>query len=515
MESPTYAEEKRQPNIVFFLVDDLGWRDLACYGSDFYETKHIDRLAQEGTRFTQAYAACHVCSPTRASIMTGKYPARLKLTDWLPGRREFPFQQFRNAFIHQALPLEEITLAETLHEAGYRTGHFGKWHLGEAPAGPPQQGFDVQIPRWNKGWPRAGYHFPFQLDGLADKPGEYLTDRLTDEALQFIDDNGDRPFFLYLSHFAVHDPIQGRADLVEKYEQKRAKLPQAERPFILEGNPDSASALSREQLAAMIDQDKYSEHRVLPNRLVKIKQRQDNAQFAAMVESVDESVGRVRDKLKSLGLDRNTIIILTSDNGGMAAANFGQPNRVIPAKNLDVAYSTSNTPLRGAKGWLYEGGIRVPLIIKWPGHGKADAVCDAPVISTDFYPTILDMIGVDLKPEHHADGLSLTPLLHGTARLDRDALYWHFPHYSNHGMQSPGGAIRSGKYKLLEYFEHGTYQLFDIDADPGEQHDLSDSHADIAKQLLEKLHQWRTTLGAEMMTPNPDFDPRATPSAGS
>ena len=203
------AAESR-PNVVFFLVDDLGWRDLGCYGSQLYETPNIDRLAEQSVRFTQAYAACHVCSPTRASIMTGKYPARLHLTDWLPGRRDYPFQKLKNAEIHQHLPLEEVTLAETLKENGYRTAHIGKWHLGEDPYGPLQQGFDIQIPRWNKGWPKAGYHAPFQLDGLDDKPGEYLTDRLTDKAEEFIEAHADHPFFLYLSHFGQIGGVESR-----------------------------------------------------------------------------------------------------------------------------------------------------------------------------------------------------------------------------------------------------------------------------------------------------------------
>jgi arylsulfatase A-like enzyme len=422
----------RKPDVILFLVDDMGWSDLTCYGSPFYETPNIDHLASEGVRFTDAYATCHVCSPSRASVLTGKYPARLDLTDWLTGRREFPFQRLQNAPIHQALPLEEVTLAESLRRHGYRTGHFGKWHLGEHPNGPLQQGFDVQVPaNWYKGWPKAGYHAPFELDGIVDQPGDYLTDRLTDEALKFIDDNSDEPFFLYLSHFAVHDPIQGRSDLVAKYEKKRSQLPTDEEPYVLEGNPDAAISFTRSERDAMIDDPAYAGYRVLPNQMVKIKQRQDNPQFAAMVEAVDESLGRIVAKLKSLGREENTIIIFTSDNGGMSAANFGNPRRVVHPSQLDAAYSTSNLPLRGAKGWLYEGGIRVPLIIKWPGHGVAGSICSEPVIGTDYYPTILDMIGVGDLSKQHADGESLCPLLQGATTLDRDAIFWHFPHYSN------------------------------------------------------------------------------------
>lgn len=507
MESSAPAAE-RLPNIVFFLVDDLGWRDLGVYGSRFYETPHIDRFAQESVRFTQAYAACHVCSPTRASIMTGKSPARLQMTDWLPGRKDFPFQKLKNAPVRQHLPFEETTLAEALKQHGYATGHFGKWHLGEEPSGPLQHGFDIQIPRWNKGWPRAGYHAPFRLDGLDDAPGDYLTDRLTDEALKYIEKHRARPFFLYLSHFAVHDPIQGRPDLVAKYRAKLRRIPApASGAFLLESNPDAKHPLSRDALDALLDEEAYQGHRVLPNRTVKIKQHQDNVEFAAMVESMDESFGRVLEKLETLGLDDKTIVIFTSDNGGMSAANFGRPARVIPASRLDAAYSTSNLPLRGGKGWLYEGGIRVPLIVKRPRAGSRGTTCDVPVISTDFYPSILEMIGVPARPDQHADGVSFASLLQGGQELDREALYWHFPHYSNHGMQSPGGAVRSGDFKLIEYFENGTVQLFDLRNDPGEQHDLARDEPDTAAKLRSRLHQWRADLSAAMMEANPNYEP--------
>ena len=500
--------EAQHPNVVFFLVDDLGWKDLGCYGSSFYETPHIDRFASESVRFTQAYAACHVCSPTRASIMTGKYPARLHLTDWLPGRREFPFQKLKNAAIHQHLPLEEVTIAEALKKHGYRTAHIGKWHLGEDPHGPLQQGFDLQIPRWNKGWPKAGYHAPFQLDGLKDQPGDYLTDRLTDEAEKFIESSRDQPFFLYLSHFAVHDPIQGRDDLVRKYhENKKQRKSPAGPAFLLEGNPDDQNPHSRAELDNRLKKPAWTGFKVLPERTVKIKQHQDNVQFAAMVESVDQSLGRIRARLKALSLEDNTIVILFSDNGGMSGANFGNPNRKIAREQLDKAFSTSNLPLRGAKGWLYEGGIREPLIIHWPQQGQQGTVCDVPVISTDFFPTILEMVGVPLLRNQHRDGVSLAPLVKGAATLDREAIYWHFPHYSNHGMQSPGGAVRAGEFKLLEYFENNTVQLFNLREDIGEQHDLSRSHPEKAAELRSRLHAWRKSVSARMMPPNPDYQP--------
>ncbi|MBA4150315.1 MAG: sulfatase [Verrucomicrobia bacterium] len=505
--APIHADAaERLPNVVLFLVDDLGWRDLGCYGSPFYETPHIDRFARESVRFTQAYSACHVCSPTRASIMTGKYPATLQMTDWLPGRREHPFQKLKNATIRQHLPFEETTIAEALKEHGYATGHFGKWHLGEEPSGPLRHGFDVQIPRWNRGWPNGGYHAPFRLEGLDDAPGDYLTDRLTDEALKYIEQNKDRQFFLYLSHFAVHDPIQGRADLVSKYQAKLSRSTAGSGPaFILEGNPDAKDPLSRGELDALLQDEVYQGYQVLPRQTVKIKQEQDNVQFAAMVENMDESFGRVMSKLEALGLSDNTIVIFYSDNGGMSAANFGRPDHVVPPSRLDGAYATSNLPLRGAKGWLYEGGIRVPLMVKWPNRGQRGKVNDVPVISADLYPSILEMIGVPARPKQHTDGLSFAGLVRGKKKLDREAIYWHFPHYSNHGMQSPGGAIRHGDYKLLEYFENNTVQLFNLRKDAGEQRDLSREQPKIAKKMTAMLHDWRASVSAAMNEPNPNY----------
>lgn len=434
--------------------------------------------------------------------MTGKYPARLHLTDWLSGRKDFDFQKLKNAEIHQHLPLEEVTLAEALKKHGYRTAHIGKWHLGEDPFGPLQQGFDIQVPRWNKGWPKAGYHAPFRFDGLDDEPGQYLTDRLTDVAEDFIDTNKDQPFFLYLSHFAVHDPIQGRADLVTKYKTKLEQMPQSVRlPFILEGKPDGDPPLSVEELAARLKNPAWSGFKVQPDRTVKIKQQQDNVQFAAMVEAMDESLGRVLSKLESLGLSEETIIVFFSDNGGMSAANFGRPDRIVSGDQLDRAFSTSNLPLRGAKGWLYEGGIRVPMIVKWPGHGEAGSVCVEPVISTDFYPTLLEMAGLPAEAHQAVDGKSFAAALKGQS-FHRGSIFWHFPHYSNHGMQSPGGAVRDGDYKLLEYFENNTVQLFNLREDIGEQHDLSATQPEKTNELRTKLHAWRSRVAARMMPAN-------------
>lgn len=502
----TAGESTEKPNVIFFLVDDLGWTDLGCYGSSFYETPNLDRFAAENMRFTSAYAACHVSSPTRASILTGKYPATLNMTDWLPGRKEYPFQRLSNAKVNQHLPYEEITIAEALKAQGYATAIYGKWHLGEDPSNPMAHGFDAHVPNWAKGWPNGSYFHPFELEGLESKEGEYLTDRLTDEALKWIEQNKENPFFLYFSHYAVHDPIDGRPDLVKKYQEKLSKMiKKTEEPFILEGNPDSKQPVSIEEAKRMLGDEAFRGYSQLPSQMVKIKQFQDNVHFAAMVESMDESFGRVIDKLKALGLEDNTIVIFFSDNGGMAAANFGNPQRVVTSEQLDRAYSTANLPLRGAKGWLYEGGIRVPMIVKWPDGNLKETECNVPVVSVDFYPTIMEMLGFKVPLAQKVDGTSIVPLLQGKRKINRDAIYWHFPHYSNHGMQSPGGAVRCGDYKLIEYYENNSVQLFDLKEDLGEQNDISASNPKMTNKLRKKLHRWRTSINARMMESNPGY----------
>jgi len=504
---------KKKLNVIFFLVDDMGWADLGYEGSKFYETPNIDRFAKENVRFTQAYAACHVCSPTRASIISGKYPARLHLTDWLPGRKEFSFQKLKNAEVVQHLPYNQPTLPEILRENGYHTAIIGKWHLGVDSASTQRQGFDLHIPDYNVGWPNGTYFSPYHMKGLEGGPdGEYLTDRITKEALQWIENNKDHPFFLYLAHFAVHDPIQGRPDLVEKYEKKLKQMqPRQGSPFILEQNPDAQDPFGSDQLNDLLQDERYTGFGNLPDRIVKVKQFQDNPQYAAMVESVDESMKHVLDKLKELGLDKNTIVIFFCDNGGMSAMNIGNPARRIGAANLDKAYSTSNLPLRGGKGWLYEGGIREPLIVRWPNEDKAGAVCNVPVISTDFLPSILNMVGIPVPKEYPGDGVSFTPLLKNpqaeAKQLTDRAIYWHFPQYSNHGAQSPGGAVRYGDYKLIEYFENYKVQLFNLKDDPGEQNDLSAAEPDKVKELRDMLHAWRKKVNANMPEPNPNYDP--------
>jgi arylsulfatase A-like enzyme len=508
------ATPKEKMNVILFLVDDMGWSDLGCYGSNFYRTPNINHFAKEGVQFTEAYASSHVCSPSRSGIITGEYPARTHLTDWLPGRKDFPFQRLKNAPIVQHLPYDKPTLPELLKEHGYTTAIFGKWHLGDDSASTQQQGFDLHVPQWNEGWPHGTYFSPYGLKGLEGGPdGEYLTDRLTTEALKWVEQNKDHPFFLFLSHFAVHDPIEGPPKLVEKYVNRlKNHHPKEDMPYILEPNTDVPDPLSRQQLNELLQDKRYQGFRIFPGRMVKIKQYQDNPEYAAMVESVDESLGRVVAKLKSLGLSDNTIIIFASDNGGMSGANFFKPQRDIPLSMLNASFSTSNMPLRGGKGWLYEGGIRVPLIIYWPQQGKHGEICHVPVINTDFYPTIMDMLGIPLPKNYPLDGMSMVPLLKddkkGTTQIESRALYWHFPQYSNHGAQSPGGAIRFGDYKLIEHFENYTVQLFDIKTDPGEQHDLSRSMPEKVKQLTEMLHAWRKEIHANMPSPNPEYDPK-------
>lgn len=500
------AEQSPRPNIVFFLVDDLAWSDVGCFGSKFYETPNIDRLAREGVKFTNAYAACHVCSPTRASILTGKYPARLDLTDWLSGRRDFSFQRLLNAEINQHLPFEEVTIAERLKELDYATGIFGKWHLGRKPSDPTAHGFDIHLPDVPSNW--RTFHGPFGMKGFESKKGDYLTDRITDEAIAWMDGMKDKPFFLYMSHFAVHDPIQGRSDLVEKYRKKLSRTEKTDAPdFILEGNPDNPDNPTNDELAKLIKTPEFARHGVLPRGTIKIRQKQDNIEFAAMVESVDESLGRIVAKLEEMGIEDDTVVIFFSDNGGMSAMNVGNPKRVLPERAIDKGYSTSCLPLRGAKGWLYEGGIRVPMIVKWPGQAKAGQLVEEQVISTDFYASIMEMIGGD---DQTPDGRSFVPALRGKP-FERGPIFWHFPHYSNHGMQSPAGAIRDGDFKLIEYFENGTVQLFNLREDLGEQRNLASTEPAKVKALSKRLHAWRKSVGAKMMKPNPNYNPADYP----
>jgi len=457
-----------RPNFVFFLIDDLGRQDLGCYGSTFYETPNIDRLAAQGMRFTNAYAACPVCSPTRASIMTGKYPARVGITDWI-GAAQKP------TAYREYLPLEDVTIAEALKEAGYATGYVGKWHLATRGTAdrrqyyPDRQGFDINIAGDNSGSPPT-YFYPYvkgkrSLETMppGGREGEYLTDRLTDEALKFLDASKERPFLLYLSHYGVHTPLESKSDLAGQYEAKAKGLPAPEGPRI---------------------QPVYGPYRT---RLV-----QDHAVYAGMVQSVDESVGRVMAKLEQLGLERDTIVIFMSDNGGLSTVAREGP--------------TCNLPLRAGKGWLYEGGIREPMLIKWPGVVPAGSLCDDVVTSTDFYPTMLEMAGLPLRPGQHVDGVSLAGLLRGTGTLKRQAIYWHYPHYHGSGNR-PSGAVRAGDFKLIEWYEDNRVELYNLKDDLGERHDLAATRPDKAEELGRMLHAWRNEVGAKMPegTPRDDY----------
>jgi len=457
-------------NVVFLLVDDLGWADVGAFGSRFYETPNIDRLVADGMRFTNAYAAAPVCSPTRASILSGKYPARMDTTDWFGADRAGPL--LPAAYVPQ-LPLEEVTLAEAFKEAGYSTAFVGKWHLGDRPYLPENQGFDRNVAGDKWGAPPT-YFFPYEkldspgwgrsLDLPGGKEGEFLTDRLTDESLEFLDASRDAPFLLYLSYYAVHTPLMTRPELQAKYEEKRAALPPP-------GGP-----------------------RFRPEGPRENRQVQDHPVYAGMVQSVDESVGRVLARLAELGVAGHTAVVLMSDNGGLSTSE-GSP--------------TATLPLRAGKGWLYEGGIREPMIIKWPGVVPGGSVSDEPVISTDFYPTLLEMAGVPSKPDQHVDGVSLVPLLEQKGTLERSELFWHYPHYGNQGT-TPSGAVRQGDLKLIEYFEDGRVELFDLSADIGEQHDLAEDMPEKTQELRERLKRWRSEVEAAMPRgPNPDFDPVA------
>ena len=426
---PKQVVEK--PNIIFILADDLGWADLQCYGDKRFRSPQLARLAKEGMLFTDAYAASPVCSPTRSSIMTGKYPARNNLTLWIGGKGGAPAVQ--------QMALEECTIAEALKEAGYATGMVGKWHLGNQKFFPKEQGFDVAIGPPHAGTPPGGYYLPNKIKLPGAKKGEYLTDRLTDEGLKYIEDNKEGPFFLYQSYHSVHTPIAGRRDLVKKH-QDRAKA---------EG--------------------------------INI-----NPHYAAMIESLDTGVGRILDKLDELKIADRTIVIFFSDNGGFSHAR---------GKKNDV---TDNAPLRMGKGYLYEGGIREPLLIRFPGLVKPGTVCKQPVVSTDFYPTLLELAGVPAKPEQHADGLSLAPILKDPdSKLDRDAIYFHYPHDSPQGGK-PSGAVRAGQWKLVEHFGNGQLELFNLGDDTGETKDLSKEKPQILESLHTKLKEWRKSVDAQM-----------------
>ncbi len=474
----------QKTNFVFFLVDDLGWTDLGAYGSTFYETPHIDKLAKESTRFTDAYAACPVCSPTRASIMTGKYPARMDTTDWF-GAPQPQGEKIKNHWTKNKpllpakyipyMPLEEKTIAEALQEKGYKTFFAGKWHLGKDETHwPKHQGFDINIGGWKTGAPYTGnkYFSPYENPRMKNGPdGEYLTDRLAQETASFIKKNKNKPFLAYLSFYSVHTPLMAPKERVEKYKAKAAALNYQRSKFGKEGKAIT--------------------------RII-----QDHAVYAAMVESVDLAVGKVLQALKKSGLEDNTVIILMSDNGGLNVVD-GNPEAVaVNVPKLTSKVPTSNLPLRGGKGWLYEGGIREPMLIKWPGKSKQGGTCSVPVTSTDFYPTILEMAGIKPNEKQHQDGLSLVPLFKGESGLKRKAIYWHYPHYGNQG-GSPGAAIRLGDFKLIEFFEDNQIELYNLKEDLSEKNDLSKKMPEKANELRSMLKDWYKEVDAKFPSANP------------
>jgi arylsulfatase A-like enzyme len=433
-ETPPPADEAKPLNVVFILADDLGWTDLSSYGGDLYETPRIDALATEGVRFTDAYAAAHICSPTRASIMTGKYPARLHLTTAIGSDKS---GKLASPEWTQYLPLEEVTIAEALKSAGYATGHFGKWHLNKdknyepgRPGDPGSQGFDVVL---------TTHKPPRDADPEGDAHHVW---EITDAAMKFIEAHRDGPFYAYVSHNTVHRPVIGRPDLVEEYEKKM--------------KPDEIH---------------------------------DNPKYAAMVDELDQSVGQILDKLDELGLRENTLVIFTSDNGGFLGDEKDE--------------ATVNTPLRSGKGHMYEGGIRVPSIVRWPGVTPAGTESHEPISSVDYYPTLLEATGATGDPAHNAnvDGISIVPLLKDpSAHLDREALYWHFPHYSPQG-GFPSGAVRVGDLKLVEFFEDMHVELYNLKEDISESRDLAGEMTEKAEEMKTRLHEWREAVGAQMPTP--------------
>ena len=444
------AESKK--NVILFLVDDLGWMDLSCQGSKFYKTPNIDKLASTGVRFTDAYSACVVCSPTRAAVLTGKYPARLMLTQWLPDGRWNPNgHKMRTGRFLRALPLEERTLAENLRDEGYVTFHAGKWHLGGAPFSLPEHhGFDHNLGGDDHGAPGSFFH-PFkgtwgipttklraskQAFGGGEK-GDYLTDVLAEGTVKLIRENGrKKPFFLYFPFYAVHTPLQGKKEKIERYKQ------------------------------------------------VPKEKRQGNPVYAAMVESVDDAVGKVMDAVRELGMEKDTLVLFTSDNGGFAGA-------------------TNHAPLRANKGSPYEGGIWFPLIITGAGVERKGATCAVPATSSDLYPTILEMAGLPMKPHQHLDGRSLAGALKGKGSLEVQPIFWHYPHYNQHPQSAPHSVIRSGSWKLMEFLETGKIELYDLAKDLGESKDLSHAKPEVTKELLARLHAWKKDVRAEPMLPNP------------
>jgi arylsulfatase A-like enzyme len=456
-----------KPNIVFILMDDLGWRDMSCYGSAFYETPCLDRLAGQGLRFTDAYAAAPVCSPTRASIMSGKYPATVGVTQYIGGHT---VGRLCDVPYYNALPMQEYSLASALRErGGYQTWHVGKWHLGKYLTWPERHGFDINIGGCDWGHPHRGFFSPYGLPNMKDGPaGEYLTDRLTDEAIRLIEKADDRPFFLNLWHYAVHTPIQAPETLVEKYRRKAADLGLDQR------NPFEEGAFYPCQ---------HKRHQRITRRM-----EQSDPVYAAMIENLDWNVGRLLDALETSGRAQETMIIFTSDNGGLSTSE-GSP--------------TCNLPLNEGKGWMYEGGNREPLIIRAPGMAGPGQTVAEPVTSPDFYPTLLDAAGLELIPEQHVDGRSFFPIIRGEL-FSRGPIYWHYPHYSNQG-GTPACAMRDGDWKLIEFFEDGHLELYHLLQDISEENDVAAKESGRVRDMKKQLDAWKISVQAQIPKPNPRF----------
>ena len=461
----------KKPNILMILIDDMGWKDLSACGSTFYESPNIDTLMHSGMMFDNAYASCPVCSPSRASILTGKYPATVGVTDWIDTSGEcHPVKGYLiDAPYIKHLPHEEYNIAKCLKDNGYRTYHIGKWHLGTKEYYPDCQGFDVNIGGCHLGHPHHGYFSPYQIENLEDGPdGEYLTDRLTDEAIKLIKESGDDPFFMNLWHYTVHMPEQAKEEDV-RYFTEKAKLLKIDRinPFV-EG----------EHFPIEIKKNMRVTRRVIQSDVI----------YAAMIKNLDWNIGRVLKALKETGKLDDTIIIFTSDNGGLSTAE-GSP--------------TCNFPAREGKGWSYEGGTRVPLAITYPKIVKSGIHSQFPTTSPDLYPTILDMAGLPLQPQQHVDGISLLPVLKGHTLTDRP-IFWHYPHYGNQG-GTPASSLRYGKWKLIEFFEDMHTELYDLDEDPSETLNLSDVYSLKRDELKKMLHDWRESISAKIPQRNPQW----------
>lgn len=449
-------------NFVFVLIDDLGWADLSCYGSTFHRTPHLDALAARGIRFERAYAACPVCSPTRASIMTGRHPVRVQITDWIPGDsvRADAGHRFLHVQDRDELAIEQLTVAEILRDRGYKTFFAGKWHLGGEGYFPTQQGFDVNFGGGHYGQPPHGYFAPWKIPSLPEgADGEYLTERLTAESVRFLRQRDrQRPFLLFLSHYDVHTPIHQAPGLFQRYAEREAELGAAPRP--------------------------------IPERRGRSRARQDNPQYASMVSAIDESVAALMAELESQQLLDNTTIIFTSDNGGLCTLKNPGP--------------TSNLPLRSGKGWLYEGGIRVPLIVWSPEitAGRAGAVVSVPVLSTDYLPTMLQLAGLSQPAGVCEDGQSFVSELRGEANRQTRPLAWHYPHY--HGSEwTPGAAYQRDGWKVIEFYEQGDAELYDLSSDPGERNNLAAREPAKLAELRQELRDWQSRMGAVMPQPNP------------